>query len=77
MRAQTQRLGWQGIEDELLAWNWGKVEAVLAQINRARAQGLAITANMYLYPASSTGLAARIPAWAHDGGPEALYRRPA
>ncbi len=55
--------------------NWGKVEAVLAQINRARAQGLAITANMYLYPASSTGLVARIPTWAHDGGPEALYRR--
>jgi N-acyl-D-amino-acid deacylase len=57
------------------AANWGKVEAVLAQINRARAQGLAITANMYLYPASSTGLAARIPSWAHDGGPESLFRR--
>jgi N-acyl-D-amino-acid deacylase len=30
---------------------------------------------MYLYPASSTGLSAIIPSWAHDGGAGALYER--
>ena len=55
--------------------NWKRMDAVLALVERARAEGLAITANMYPYPASSTGLTSRIPSWAHDGGPEALYKR--
>jgi N-acyl-D-amino-acid deacylase len=53
----------------------GRMERALERIERARAEGLSITANMYLYPASSTGLSARIPRWAHAGGAEALYRR--
>jgi N-acyl-D-amino-acid deacylase len=55
--------------------NWPRMDRVLALIERARAEGLAITANMYTYAASSTGLSAQIPSWAHDGGPEKLYRR--
>jgi N-acyl-D-amino-acid deacylase len=55
--------------------NWQRMDAVLERVERARAEGLAITANMYSYAASSTGLNARIPSWAHDGGPEALYKR--
>jgi N-acyl-D-amino-acid deacylase len=53
----------------------GRMDRAIARIEQARAEGLAITANMYLYPASSTGLSARIPRWAHAGGAEALYRR--
>ena len=55
--------------------NWKRMDAVLERVERARAEGLPITANMYPYAASSTGLSARIPSWAHDGGPEALYKR--
>ena len=53
----------------------GRMERAIARIEQARAEGLAITANMYLYAASSTGLSARIPRWAHAGGADALYRR--
>ena len=55
--------------------SWGKMDRVLARVEEARAEGLPITANLYTYPASSTGLSAQIPNWAHDGGPEALYKR--
>ena len=55
--------------------NWGKIDAAIARVERARAAGLPVTANVYLYTASSTGLSARIPSWAHSGGAEALYAR--
>jgi N-acyl-D-amino-acid deacylase len=51
------------------------MDRLLEKVEEARASGLAITANMYTYPASSTGIGSRIPSWAHDGGPRALYRR--
>jgi len=51
------------------------MDRVLARVEEARAEGLPITANMYTYTASSTGLSAQIPNWAHDGGPDALYKR--
>ncbi|HYC36685.1 MAG TPA: D-aminoacylase [Usitatibacter sp.] len=52
-----------------------RMERALERVERARASGLDVTANLYLYAASSTGLSSRLPAWAHDGGPDALYRR--
>jgi N-acyl-D-aspartate/D-glutamate deacylase len=55
--------------------NWSKMDRVLEMVEAARAKGLKITANMYTYPASSTGLSSEIPSWAHDGGPRALYAR--
>jgi N-acyl-D-amino-acid deacylase len=55
--------------------HWGKIDRVIERIEAARAEGLAITANMYMYPASSNGLWSQIPAWAHSGGPEALFKR--
>jgi N-acyl-D-amino-acid deacylase len=55
--------------------NWGRMDEVLAKIEQARGEGLNVTANIYLYAASSTGLSARIPSWAHSGGYEALYER--
>jgi N-acyl-D-amino-acid deacylase len=55
--------------------NWGKMDGVLALIESARKEGLKITANMYFYTASSTGLDSFIPVWAHSGGGAALFRR--
>jgi N-acyl-D-amino-acid deacylase len=55
--------------------NWNKMDRVLAMVNAARRDGLKITANMYTYTASSNSIDSRIPAWAHSGGDEALYKR--
>jgi len=55
--------------------NWNKIDRVIERIENARREGLPVTANMYMYPASSNGLWSQIPAWAHSGGPEALYKR--
>jgi N-acyl-D-amino-acid deacylase len=55
--------------------NWGKMDRVLQMIEDARESGLKITADMYLYPAGSTGLNAAIPPWALDGGYQALFKR--
>lgn len=48
--------------------NWSKIDAVLAQIEAARATGLDITTDMYLYIAGSTGLDAAMPPWVQEGG---------
>jgi N-acyl-D-amino-acid deacylase len=55
--------------------NWGKIDAALARIEAARARGLRITADMYTYPASSTGFDAAMPLWVQEGGIEAWVRR--
>ncbi len=55
--------------------NWPKMDRVLAMVDEARKQGLKITADMYMYPAGSTGLNASIPPWALDGGYPALFKR--
>jgi len=55
--------------------HWPKMDRMITMVEKARREGLKITANMYLYSAGSTGLSARIPSWAHDGGPAALYNR--
>ncbi|MGH9603577.1 MAG: N-acyl-D-amino-acid deacylase family protein [Terriglobales bacterium] len=55
--------------------NWPKMDRVLAMVEEARKQGLKITADMYLYPAGSTGLNASIPPWALDGGYPELFKR--
>ena len=44
-------------------------------MNEARASGLKITADMYTYPASATGLDAAFPLWMQDGGVEAWIKR--
>ncbi len=48
--------------------NWHKMAAVIARIERARAEGLDITADMYPYIASGTGLTACLPPWAAAEG---------
>ncbi len=55
--------------------NWRKMDQAIAKIEAARAEGLALTADMYTYPYSGTGLASCIPPWAHDGGFEKMIER--
>ena len=55
--------------------NWHKMDSVFAMVEAARAQGLKITADMYTYPAGSTGLDATMPPWVQDGGTRAMLER--
>ncbi len=55
--------------------NWHKMDSVITVVEQARANGIEITADMYTYPASSTGLTVAIPSWAQEGGHEALVER--
>jgi N-acyl-D-amino-acid deacylase len=55
--------------------NWDKIDSVISMIERARRDGLRITADIYLYTASSNRLSSRLPAWAREGGDEALLNR--
>ena len=48
--------------------NWNKIDTVLAKIDSAQKAGLKITANMYPYVASATGLKERVPTWVQEGG---------
>ncbi|MBN1314627.1 MAG: D-aminoacylase [Anaerolineales bacterium] len=48
--------------------NWHKAALALELIDRARAEGLDVTADMYPYEASCTGLVAMLPYWAQEGG---------
>ncbi len=41
--------------------NWPKMDQVIEKVERARAEGLEITADVYTYPAGSTGLNASMP----------------
>ena len=55
--------------------NWGKLDKVAGMINAARASGVRITADMYMYTAGGTALDASLPPWVHDGGQEAMIAR--
>ena len=55
--------------------NWHKMDSVFNMIETARAEGLAITADMYTYPASSTGLHVQLPDWVREGGVDATIER--
>ena len=48
--------------------NWHKMRDAIALIDRARAGGLDVTADMYPYTASGTGLTSVLPPWAAAGG---------
>jgi N-acyl-D-amino-acid deacylase len=56
-------------------WNWGRVADSLALIDAARAEGLAVSADQYPYPATSTGLAASLPDWMRADGRDAMLAR--
>lgn len=57
------------------AENWGKIGTVISRVEAARAEGLAITADMYLYTAGSTGLDASMPPWVQAGGHREWVKR--
>jgi dihydroorotase/N-acyl-D-amino-acid deacylase len=50
------------------ATNWPKIPQVIERIDRARADGVDVTADMYPYIASGTGLTAMLPPWSEEGG---------
>lgn len=55
--------------------NWPLMDEAIGTLEKARAAGLPITADMYSYPYSGTGLSSCIPPWAHEGGFEKLLER--
>lgn len=54
---------------------WGRAAEILAYLDRARAEGLVITHDQYVYTASSTSLGSRIPESAREGGPDRFRAR--
>ena len=55
---------------------WGRLMAeVRDTIESARARGVDVAADMYVYTAGGTGLEATIPSWAHEGGTDSLKAR--
>jgi N-acyl-D-amino-acid deacylase len=55
--------------------NWDLMDAAIGKLEQARAGGLPVTADVYPYTASSTGLTTIIPDRYHEGGAAALYSR--
>jgi N-acyl-D-aspartate/D-glutamate deacylase len=55
---------------------WGKlIREAGRHIEDARARGVDVAADLYVYTAGGTGLEATIPSWAHEGGQEQLVKR--
>ncbi len=55
---------------------WGRLMRQAGRtIEAARARGVDVAADMYLYTAGGTGLEAVIPSWAFEGGRQALLNR--
>lgn len=54
---------------------WGKLDTAIMLIEEARKEGLAVTADIYTYPASSTGLHVQLPDWVREEGVEATIKR--
>jgi N-acyl-D-amino-acid deacylase len=55
--------------------NWGKLDPLVDMVNAARADGIRISADMYIYTAGATGLDAAMPPWVQDGGLESWIAR--
>jgi N-acyl-D-amino-acid deacylase len=55
--------------------NWGHMPESIARVNRARAEGVDVTADTYAYTAWFNSMSAFVPAWAHDGGDAKLIER--
>jgi N-acyl-D-amino-acid deacylase len=55
--------------------NWHKLDDLLGRIEAARAGGMAVSADMYTYNASSTGLDSVMPPWVQEGGRKAWIDR--
>ncbi len=55
--------------------NWNKLDSAVTLIEKAKAEGLEIYADIYPYTAGATGLSAIIPPWAKEGGDSAMVER--
>ena len=55
--------------------NWWKLDSLVKIVERARKDGLKITADMYTYNRSATGLTASFPPGLQDGGFDKLWKR--
>jgi N-acyl-D-aspartate/D-glutamate deacylase len=55
---------------------WGVLmDSIRAVVDAARARGVDVAADLYVYTAGGTGLEATIPSWAHEGGVDSLRAR--
>lgn len=55
--------------------NWGRMPEVLQKIEKARAEGLDVSANQYPYDAASNGVEACLPLWVREGGRDRMLER--
>jgi N-acyl-D-aspartate/D-glutamate deacylase len=55
--------------------SWGRMPEMLAKIERARAEGLDVSADQYPWAASSNNLDASLPVWVREGGAERMVAR--
>ena len=55
--------------------NWTKFDAAIAALEKARSAGLPVTADVYPYSASSTGMTINLPAWVQEGGHDNMVAR--
>ena len=55
-----------------LKQNWYKLDEVIRRVEAAHVEGMAVTADIYTYYASSTGLSYVMPAWVEEGGMKPL-----
>jgi N-acyl-D-amino-acid deacylase len=55
--------------------NWPKMASALERIEAARKKGVRVTADVYPYVASGTGLDAAMPPWTREGGTDAWIAR--
>lgn len=55
--------------------NWPKMQQAIDRIEAARKEGLKLSADMYVYTAGGTWLAASMPPWLQAGGHDAMIRR--
>lgn len=55
--------------------NWNKLDTVLYKIDSARRAGMKVTANIYPYAASATGLTSRLPNWVQEGGARVMRKK--
>jgi len=55
--------------------SWGKTVQSLAMVEEYRQKSVDVTFDQYPYVASSTGLTALLPHWAHEGGAEKMLER--
>jgi N-acyl-D-amino-acid deacylase len=55
--------------------NWGRMPEIVAHIQKARDEGVDISANTYAYTAWFNSFSAFIPPWAHDGGDKKMIER--